>query len=157
MTAAHALSEGAVNGYHTPATLSAANKRRIDYLFDNDLYDLPDDQRPTCHRSGTTYKAVYGRLQWDQPAGTITTGFMTPGRGRYVHPTQRRTLTAHEAARIQGFPDSFRLTLENGTIPPKNLLAKVIGDAVPPPMGYAAVLAAMGLRRVESSDVEAAA
>jgi DNA (cytosine-5)-methyltransferase 1 len=91
------------------ATLSSDNQARIAYLFDNDLYDLPDSRRPDCHRlKAHSYKAMYGRLRWDQPAPTITSGFGSPGQGRYIHPLRRRTLTPHEAARIQFFPDFFR-------------------------------------------------
>lgn len=132
----------------TPA-LSAENRRRIDYLFDNDLYDLPDDLRPHCHRDGHTYPSVYGRLRWDQPAGTITTGFLTPGRGRFIHPSLRRPLTPREAARLQGFPDWFNFCPSPGRPPKKSALVKWIGDAVPPVLGYAAALATLAgfLRR----------
>ena len=41
----------------TPGALSADNLARINFLFDNDLYDLPDAQRPDCHKDGTTYRA----------------------------------------------------------------------------------------------------
>lgn len=114
-------------------TPSDENQRRIDYLFDHDLYDLPDSERPDCHRlKAHTYKAVYGRLVPDKPAPTITTGFGSMGRGRNVHPQQRRTITLHEAARIQFFPDFF--DFGEG---PRTLIQKVIGNAVPPKLGYA--------------------
>lgn len=122
---------------------SPENLRRIDFLHDNDLYDLPDEERPDCHQEGTTYNAVYGRLHADRPAPTITTGFMTPGRGRYIHPTQRRVLTAREAARIQGFPDDYDFRPSADVLPSKANLAKWIGDAVPMPLGHAATLAAL--------------
>ena len=82
---------------------------RVHHLFDNDLHDLPDEFGPPSRQGEETnsYTAVYGRMHWDRPAGTITTGFLTPGRGRYIHPTQRRGLTPHEGARIQGFPDTY--------------------------------------------------
>jgi DNA (cytosine-5)-methyltransferase 1 len=124
--------------------LSAENRRRIDYLFDNDLYDLPDHMRPACHRNGHTYPSVYGRLRWDSPAGTITTGFVTPGRGRFIHPSRRRPLTPREAARLQGFPDCFGFRTGPVAVPKKTALAKWIGDAVPPILGYSAVLSALG-------------
>lgn len=120
--------------------LSEENRRRIAYLFDNDLYDLPNHMRPACHRNGHTYPSVYGRLRWDAPAGTITTGFVTPGRGRFIHPSRRRPLTPHEAARLQGFPDWFQFHLGPTSVLKKNSLTKWIGDAVPPILGYAAVL-----------------
>lgn len=117
---------------------------RIDYLFDNDLYELPDAVRPDCHKNGHTYRSVYGRLKWENPSPTITTGFLTPGRGRYIHPRQRRTLTPHEAARIQAFPDSFSFLSVEGNDLTKKTLTKLIGQAVPPPLGHAAALVALG-------------
>ena len=123
--------------------LSAENVLRIDYLFDNDLYDLPDHMRPACHRNGHTYPSVYGRLRWDAPAGTITTGFVTPGRGRFIHPSRRRPLTPREAARLQGFPDWYEFHAGHAAVPKKNALTKWIGDAVPPVLGYVAILSAL--------------
>jgi len=108
-------------------------QRRIEYLFDNDLYDLPDSERPECHRDRDhTYPSVYGRLRWDTPSPTITGGFYTMGQGRFVHPARRSTLTAHEAARIQFFPDWFdwRATKTRSSI------SQAIGNAVPPKLSY---------------------
>lgn len=122
--------------------LTPINVARIDYLFENDIHDLPDDQRPDCHKNGTTYTAVYGRMHWEKPAQTITTGFGTPGQGRYVHPLKRRVITPREAARIQGFPDWFDFA-PNGLVLRRKYLAKWIGDAVHPILGYAATLSAL--------------
>ena len=129
---------------HLMADLSEENRRRIDFLFDHDLFDLPLNERPECHQDGTSYGAVYGRLHPDRPAPTLTTGFLTPGRGRYIHPFLRRTLTPHEAARIQGYPDSYDFFPDPKRVPKKAKLTKWIGDAVPMPLGYAAGLAALG-------------
>lgn len=145
------------SGIHRPASLSAENRDRIEWLFENNAYDLPNHVRPKCHRDGHTYGAVYGRLRWDGLSGTITTGFMTPGRGRFVHPSQRRALTPHEAARIQGFPDSFRFEYPNGEVPNNKTLGKVIGDAVPPIMGQAAILAALKLKSSAANLMQKAA
>lgn len=129
--------------FDSAATYSDENKMRIDYLFDNDLYELPNEVRPDCHKNGHTYKSVYGRLKWDEPSPTITTGFLTPGRGRYIHPHQRRALTPHEAARIQAFPDIFSFRSVDGKELSKKMLTKLIGQAVPPPLGHAAALVAL--------------
>ena len=125
------------------AELSDVNRSRIRHLFDNNLYELPDEQRPDSHKNGHTYPSIYGRLRWDAPAGTVTTGFNTPGRGRYIHPEMQRTITPHEAARLQGFPDVFDFKLVNGEPPSRTNLANMIGDAVPPQMGYVAAVAAL--------------
>jgi len=138
--------EGGTDVMSTGATLSDENQRRVDFLHEQDIYDLPNEERPECHQNGTTYSAVYGRLRWDRPAPTITTGFLTPGRGRYVHPLERRTLVPREAARLQGFPDSFAFTGGTLSEPTRASLTKWIGDAVPVPLGYAAALAALAGR-----------
>lgn len=126
------------------ADYSEENRRRIDWLFDNDAHDLPMSERPECHQDGTTYNAVYGRLHRDRPAPTITTGFLTPGRGRYIHPTRRRTLTPHEAARLQGFPDDYDFHPYPEKNSSKSQLTKWIGDAVPMPLGFLAGLSVLG-------------
>jgi DNA (cytosine-5)-methyltransferase 1 len=115
------------------AVTSADNRRRIDYLFDHGLHDLPDEQRPPCHRDKKhSYGSIYGRLRWDRPAQTITTGFYSMPMGRYVHPSRRRTLTAHEAARLQFFPDSFDFS----GVKNRSGLARLIGNAAPPKLSY---------------------
>jgi len=117
----------------TASTPSADNKRRIDYLFENELYELPDAERPPCHRDGGhSYKSIYGRLRWDEPAQTITSGFYSMCMGRYVHPVERRTLTAKEAARLQFFPEYFSFEAAGK----RTALAKIIGNAVPPKLSF---------------------
>jgi DNA (cytosine-5)-methyltransferase 1 len=116
-----------------PAVSSPENRERIAYLFDNDLYDLPDEQRPSCHRDKQhSYRSIYGRLRWDKPAQTVTTGFYSMPMGRNVHPSRRRTLTAHEAARLQFFPDYFDFS----AVKNRTNLARMIGNAVPMKLSY---------------------
>ena len=106
--------------------------RRIKFLHDNDLYNLPDSERPPCHRDKEhNYASVYGRMYPDLPAPTLTTGFLSPGRGRYTHPTIPRPLTLREGAALQSFPLNYKWRR------PGELISKVdcssaIGDAVPP-------------------------
>ena len=137
------MDDKAVDLFDAGAVLSDVNRGRIKYLFENDEYDLPNEQRPDSHRYGHTYPSIYGRLRWDQPSGTITTGFNTPGRGRYIHPEKQRTITPHEAARIQGFPDCFEFRAINGETPSRSNLANMIGAAVPPLIGFIAGVAAL--------------
>lgn len=59
-------------------------------------------------RGGADHFAhAYGRLHRRGLARTITTFLAYAGGGRFWHPTQNRSLTLREAARIQGFPDDF--------------------------------------------------
>ncbi len=119
------------------ARSAPATRRRIDYLFDNGDFDLPDSQRPACHADGGhSYKAIYGRLAWDKPSQTITTGFYSMCMGRYVHPSQRRTISAHEAARLQYIPDWFSFD----GVRHRTAMARMIGNAVPSRLSYAVAL-----------------
>lgn len=115
-------------GWDTAPRASEANQRRMQHLIDNKIFDLPNEQRPVCHQGKHSYTSMYGRLKWNEPAQTITSGFGSIGQGRYMHPEQKRALTAHEAARIQGFPDYF----DFGAVPRRADLATMIGNAVPP-------------------------
>lgn len=117
-----------------PSIPSPDNQRRIDFLFEKDLRNLPDEMRPACHRNKRhSYKSVYGRLSWDEPAQTVTRGFYSTCMGRYVHPSERRTLTAHEAARLQFFPDGFDFSPAGN----RTALARIIGNAVPMKLSFA--------------------
>ena len=69
----------------TPA-MSAENASRVKHLFEHDLHDLPDAERPDSHKNGNTYPSVYGRMYWNKPSQTITTGFLDAGP-RATHPS----------------------------------------------------------------------
>ena len=67
----------------------------------------------------------YKRLDPKEPSRTITAHISHDGYW-YIHPTEDRTLTMREAARIQSFPDRFRFA---GA--PSHAFRQ-IGEAVPP-------------------------
>lgn len=78
----------------------------------------------------SVHSGAYGRLQNDDVSPTITTRFDTPSGGKFIHPTENRTITPREAARIQSFPDDF---VFYGN---KSSICKQIGNAVPPKAAY---------------------
>lgn len=89
-------------------------------------FDLPDELLSPCwrkHRSGSG--DVMGRMHWDQPSVTIRTEFFKPEKGRYLHPEENRAISHWEAARLQGFPDTY---LWHGS---RTSIARQIGNAVP--------------------------
>ncbi|HEY9248000.1 MAG TPA: DNA cytosine methyltransferase, partial [Rariglobus sp.] len=78
------------------------------------------------------------RLRADLPSYTVTTKFNEATTGAFIHPTQARTITLREAARLQTFPDRFvfegtaaeiRRQIGNA-VPP--LLARCLGEAILP-------------------------
>jgi DNA (cytosine-5)-methyltransferase 1 len=79
-----------------------------------------------CFDLTHTFNGKYRRLDSKAPSPTVDTRFGDP---RYfLHPTSNRGLTVREAARIQGFPDTF---LFEGS---DRAQYRMIGNAVPPPM-----------------------
>ncbi|MGE5482229.1 MAG: DNA cytosine methyltransferase, partial [Bacteroidota bacterium] len=116
------------SAFDIPSAVSPANLARIQWLMTHDEYDLPNQLRPPCHHGPHSYRSMYGRLWWDRPAQTVTSGFGSMGQGRYVHPSRPTTITPHEAARLQGIPDFFDL----GAARTRSAWARMIGNAVPP-------------------------
>jgi DNA (cytosine-5)-methyltransferase 1 len=82
-----------------------------------------------CHDLTNTFNGKYRRLELDGLSRTVDTRF-----GDYtsvLHPTEHRSFTVREAARIQGFSDSV---IFSGTMKEQ---FRMIGNAVPPPMAFA--------------------
>ena len=87
-------------------------------------------------KSGASFGSVYGRLEWDKPANTITTQFPGIGNGRFGHPDQDRALSLREGAMLQTFPRDYLFTQpELGGNYPIAQVALQIGNAVPPKLG----------------------
>lgn len=81
---------------------------------------------PTELQTKGGYSGAYGRLTEEMVAPTITRWVFHPGSGRFGHPRDIRVVTIREAARLQGFPDSFEF---EGTYLQQ---AGQVGNAVPP-------------------------
>lgn len=98
--------------------------------------NLPEDLQLECHKGHKGHYDIYGRMWWDRPAPTLTSGCTNVTRGRFAHPDQDRAITLREAMLLQSFPENAELrgtgdqmALQIGNaIPP--LLAKRVGDVV---------------------------
>lgn len=107
---------------HVARKLSAVQMLRAKSLKEGqDARDLPKELAPKKHYSG-----AYGRLYWDRPCRTITKWVFHPGSGRFFHPTQDRTITIREAARLHSYPDRFHF------LGSYTKMAAQIGESVPP-------------------------
>jgi DNA (cytosine-5)-methyltransferase 1 len=73
-----------------------------------------------------TFNGKFRRLAWDNPSPTVDTKFGDPYY--FLHPDENRAYTVREAARLQGFPDTF---VFGGLLPSQ---FRMIGNAVPPPV-----------------------
>lgn len=90
---------------------------------------LPDYLQLDCHKRTSGFSDVYGRMSWDKPSPTITSGCHNPSKGRFLHPVENRTITLREAAVLQGFPKDYIFVPAHG----KEAIALMIGNALPPP------------------------
>ena len=122
---------------HVAATLSPLNLKRIRASKPGGTWrDWPSHLVAKCHRnqSGITYPSVYGRMEWDSPAPTLTTQFFGFGSGRFGHPEQDRALSLREGALLQGFPDTYSFIPAGSPIHFKTL-GRMVGNAVPVTLG----------------------
>ncbi|MGD0260293.1 MAG: DNA cytosine methyltransferase [Verrucomicrobiota bacterium] len=82
----------------------------------------------------STFKDRYTRQSRWYPCSTIVAHLSKDGL-MFIHPTQNRSLTAREAARVQSFPDWFRFPES------RTQAYQLIGNAVPPLVAEAVGLA----------------
>lgn len=90
--------------------------------------DLASSEQLPCHQEFDGFADIYGRMAWDRVAPTITTGFVNPSKGRFLHPDENRTITVREGAILQSFRRTYRFPMDAGKYP----VAALIGNAVPP-------------------------
>lgn len=90
--------------------------------------DLGVEAQLPCHTDFDGFHDVYGRMAWDDVSPTITSGCVNPSKGRFLHPSENRTITLREAALLQSFPPDYWFSLERG----KFHTAAMIGNALPP-------------------------
>ncbi|MEW5828696.1 MAG: DNA (cytosine-5-)-methyltransferase [Chloroflexota bacterium] len=119
---------------HKTMGLSPTNLERIQVSKPGGTwFDWPDNLRAVCHtrETGRTYKNVYGRMSWKEPAPTITTQCYGYGNGRFGHPEQDRAISMREAALLQTFPPDYEFVEPSNKNPSVTKLAQMIGNAVP--------------------------
>ena len=101
--------------------------------------ELPPELILECHkRYPNGYRDVYGRMSWDKPSPTITSGCTNITRGRFIHPEQDRGISLLEAAMLQTFDSDYHFSGNSEQI------ALQIGNAVPVKLGEV-----MGKRLIE--------
>ena len=113
---------------HVAPALGIRNRERIRFVPPGGSWrDIPYDLLPPGMQRALRkdHTKRYGRLHPDELSGTILTK-CDPHWGAFIHPTQARTLTVREAARLQSFPDTYRF------LGPRLAQGRQVGNAVPP-------------------------
>jgi DNA (cytosine-5)-methyltransferase 1 len=122
---------------HVSSTLTERNLRRIKASKPGGTWrDWPQHLIAKCHlaETGRTYPGVYGRMEWDKPAPTMTTQCYGFGNGRFGHPEQDRAISLREAAILQSFPRDYAFLPDDSQVSFK-ALGRLIGNAVPVALG----------------------
>lgn len=122
---------------HRARQLNATNLARIRHTKEGGSWkDWPDSLKLACHKkkTGKTYRSIYGRMEWKEPAPTLTTHCTGIGNGRFGHPEQDRAISLREAALLQTFPRRYKFVHPRDKVWNKTL-SRQIGNAVPVRLG----------------------
>lgn len=99
--------------------------------------NIPDELKRYSERS---FEDKYKRLDWDKPSWTLT-AHMQKDCLAYIHPTQTRSISVREAARLQSFPDHFVFDA------PMTKMFELVGNSVPPLLAEMIVLHSEGSKK----------
>lgn len=114
---------------HKADKLTKKNLERIMALKPGEAREnLPNNLIADCHKLDANkigHRNVYGRMEWDDVAPTITARFDSFTRGKFGHPEQNRSISLREGALLQTFPEDYEF------IGNKVEVARQIGNAVP--------------------------
>lgn len=103
-------------------------KRVFSHMKEGDIYmDLPKEVRQILPFREDIFKDRLKKLVLDNPSWTILAHIGMDGY-MYIHPSELRTLSVREAARIQSFPDDFEF------VGNQQDTYMQVGNAVPPLM-----------------------
>lgn len=134
---------------HRRDRLSDLNKQRLKALKQGEGRDqLPVELLAECHKISSSimgHRNVYGRMEWDKVAPTITARFDSFTRGQFGHPDQLRSISLREGALLQTFPIDFEFSGNKVDI------ARQIGNAIPPLLGE--ILGKSIIESYENGDV----
>lgn len=118
---------------HKSRGLGATNLQRLQATKEGGSWKhWSEELQLECHKrpGGKSFRAVYGRMKWDEPSPVITTQCLGIGNGRFGHPEQDRAISIREAALLQSFPAEFEFVDPNDEVFGVTL-ARQIGNAVP--------------------------
>ena len=119
---------------HACHALTQVNLDRVVHVPEGGNWrDIPRNLLPAGMQRArlSDHTKRYGRLARNGLASTLLTK-CDPHWGAYIHPTQDRTISVREAARLQGFPDAFQFA---GSSLSKHY--EQVGNAVPVPVAEA--------------------
>ena len=135
--------------WHVVRTLSVENQRRMKHAQPGKSWrKIPKRLRPECHQDKEAgFSNAYGRMSWNDVSPTITAGCTTFSKGRFGHPTQKRTISVREAALLQTFPSEYVFDT-----PFMEYACSIVGNALP--CDFAEVFARQCASAIQKHDVK---
>lgn len=119
---------GKIYNHIIPRTKEAAMERFKALKQGENFHSLSDELKENTYtQAARTQNTVYCRLTYSKPSGTV----INVRKSMWIHPELDRAVSVREAARLQTFPDSFRIC---GT---KDSQYQQVGNAVPPMLAEA--------------------
>jgi len=117
-----------VCNWHVVRNLTARNQQRLAHAVPGRGWTtIPKRLRPDCHKDEDAgFSNVYGRMSWNRPSPTITSGCTTLSKGRFGHPRENRTISVREAALLQTFPQGYVFDTRW-----MEYVCDIIGNAIP--------------------------
>jgi DNA (cytosine-5)-methyltransferase 1 len=119
---------------HTASTLCETDRLAATTLKPGEYWKhIPLERLPERFSRIRPYDAttILRRLDPSRPSYTVTTKFNEASTGAFIHPSQPRTVSIREAARLQSFPDTFFFHGSDAQV------RRQIGNAVPPLLAQA--------------------
>ena len=89
----------AADRLHVARGLTDKNLARLKSTVEGGSWkDWGPELQLACHKKlkGRSFRSVYGRMKWDEPAPVITTQCLGIGNGRFGHPEQNRAISIRE-------------------------------------------------------------
>jgi DNA (cytosine-5)-methyltransferase 1 len=154
VTLSYAKARGgpAAFGWNVVRDMGEENQKRIRHARAGRSWkSIPKRLRPDCHKDAPLgFRNAYGRMRWNEPAVTITSGCTTLSKGRFGHPRANRTISVREAALLQTFPADYRFATAY-----IDKVCAMIGNALP--CKFAEILALQCAKAISADVAKSAA
>ena len=90
------------------------------------------DPRTGKRRLISGFHSAYRRMEWDKPSRALTRNFPFEASDNKIHPDQNRVLSIYEALVVQTIADYEYRWATAGLPVTRSLIARAIGESVPP-------------------------
>ena len=84
-----------------------------------------------CWLRDKSFTDVFMRIKPEKPLPYVSSGFLDPDKGPFLHPFENRGYSVEEILSVMSFPNDYKLNV------PMRKAAELLGNAFPPQAAYA--------------------